>query len=624
MAVLAAATVAAYSNSLDGEFQFDDTTAVVENLAIRDLGVFLRGHFLQGFASGRRPVTDLTLAVDYALGGLDVAAYHATNVLLHLAVVALVFFFTRRTLRRLDFTDGDALSWWIAGLFALHPVHSQAVAYVAQRSEVLASAFYVAALLLLLHAEERRLTARGVAYYVAALLSFALGLGAKPVIATLPAAYLLYGVCFSGPRADERAEAPLRSPWPFRLALAAPFIAIAAIAVTIQLGGFRGSQEAGFGLTSMGPWRYFLTQLPVVVRYLRLLVWPAGQNLDYAFTLSDGLLELRTAASGIALAALAAGAAVLWRRSRSKDSEAAKAMRFASFGLAWFLLILSPTSSFIPIVDVIEEHRVYLASWGILSALAAAGVVGYRRCAGDSARARRGAVAIVLGTWTALGVGLHLRNEVWRTRLSLWRDVVAKSPTKARAHSNLAGALSNAGDSAGAVEEYRLAMRYAEDGTVARSTIASDMGRALLRLDRVDAAISVLRGGLALAPGDGSLANSLAIALLSKGDLEGAGAYARQAVDRAPHSGTAHHTLGEALMAKGDFVGALQEFSVAASLEPNDPLHVYFIAVNQERLGLIPQACGSWGRLLALGGGTFGSAEARDRRAALGCVAPGR
>jgi Flp pilus assembly protein TadD len=620
LTLLAGATALAYSSSIRGELQFDDTTAVAENVAIRDLGQLVRTGIVRGYAEAGRPITELSFAVDFAMGGLDVRAYHVTNLLLHLVVVALLFLLTRRTLRRLGWPAPEGLALWISGLFALHPLQSQAVSYVSQRAEVLASLFYVLALLLLLEAEERGASRRGAASYAAALLAFVLGLGSKAITVTFPAAWLLYAACFPAPEPGAGGAGPARR-WAGRAGRAGPFLLLSALYAAVQLSSLRAAVGAGFDLPSLGPWRYFLTQLRVLLVYLRLLVWPAGQNLDYELPVASGLLEPRTLLPALALAALLAAALWCWGWSRKDGPPAGTkgAARLFAFGILWFLVVLAPTSSVVPLRDVIEEHRVYLASWGVLTALAAAASLLFDRLGGGGAKARRAKGVLALGLCAAAGVALFQRNAVWETRVSLWRDAVAGSPTKARAHENLGHALYLAGDLRGAAAEYRAALRFGADGTVPMPKLLNNVGASLMEMGRLDEAAAFLSHALTIAPDDVRLLNNLAMTRLWKGELDAALATARRAVALFPGDPGAHNALGQILQKRGDQAGAAEQFALEASLNPDLALQLRSAATAQERAGDVAAACGSWGRLLRMRPGARDEELARGRLGALRC-----
>ena len=173
-------TVAAYARVLGGGFVFDDPGSV-HDAVVKDLAAQARLFLPALFHSGR-PVVDLSLALNYAAGGLDARGYHAANITIHLATVFVVFAFTARTLELAGIARGRGLALAVAGVFALHPLQSEAVSYVSQRAESLASAFYLIALLLLLATERALSTAWRVFFWAGAYGTFLFGLGTKPMI----------------------------------------------------------------------------------------------------------------------------------------------------------------------------------------------------------------------------------------------------------------------------------------------------------------------------------------------------------------------------------------------------------------------------------------------------------
>jgi Flp pilus assembly protein TadD len=531
--------------------------------------------------------------------------------------VLLVFALTRRVLRGLEWRWGDGLALWVTGLFALHPVHSQPVNYVCQRAEVLASLFYLLALLLLLETEERGRSASAVACYATALLALVLALGSKEIAVTFPAAYLLLSALL--PAVVDRPGR--RWSWRTRIALTAPFVVAVGVAAYRVLRTVTPESGVGFELASITPTRYALTQLSVIRRYVELLLWPARQNLDYEFPLSSGPLEPRTLLSGTFLLSLA-GAAVgllIWSRRGDWSSPARKGARLAAFGISWFFLVLAPTSSVVPVIDVIEEHRVYLASWGAFAALAAAASVTYANVAGTSGRARRIRLALGSAICIGLAVLLYERNAVWESRLALWRDVVAKSPTKARAHENLGHALYLAGDQAAADAEYVLALRYGRDGSTSYPKLLNNVGTSLLKSGRLPEAIAFLNDALAQAPDDPRLLGTLSIALLRSGDLDAAERTARRSARLWPRDPAAHQALGLVLAKRGDTAAAVRELRFAAELDPDLTVQTRSAALLHELAGRVAEACDAWRRYRAMRPGAENSARARQHMAALGC-----
>lgn len=574
-------TAAAYARGMNGDFQFDDPHTVQLNRGIRHPGSFITISSLVAAIHGRRVLTDLTFALNRSAAGPDPFSFHATNLAIHLAATLLVFFFTRRVLSLAGAAGGDFLALIVTALFALHPLQTQAVIYISQRAESLSSALYLGSLLLLLRAEKRGFRAAGAALYFVSFILFALGLSAKVIVATLPVAYLLIGV-LPGPQ-DLLARPAKRS------ALAAPFFAYALATSFLTVTGLKG-EDAGFLIPFMPPGRYFLTQWHVVATYLRLLFWPTGQNVDWDFPVAQGLADPAVLGSGFLLLLLLTGAGILFWRGRLRSDRAGMACRTAAFGVAWFFLLLSPTSSVVPLADVLMEHRMYLASWGIFLAAAvlAAGAV--------ERLTAHGRPVLLAGTLACLCAVLafatYLRVGLWQSKQTLWSDCVAKSPRKARAHLGLGNGLGKVGKYPQAVEEFRAALELAKgDPRWIRQEIRGKLATALLYLGRADEAVVAVQAGLAEDPKDANLLGLLAMAHLQRRSFPAAEAAARDSAATAKEPAASLQILGMVLAAKGDRPGATAVFEQAVHLDPEEPQGRILLANAYHDQGRLGQAC---------------------------------
>lgn len=600
---------AAYARVLDGEFQLDDLRVVVAGPAIAGPAEALR-RLPRALLHGGRPVADLTFALDRAAGGVAPRAYHLTNLGIHLGVVVLVYAFTRKGLRLAGAAAGPWTALAVAGLFAVHPLQSQAVSYVVQRSEALASGLYLLALLLLLEADRPSRAPRSAAALAGGLAAFALALGTKVVAVTLPAAWLLLAWMVPG----EEGRRGLAG-WPRRLLLAAPVVAVDVVAAFGAIRGLRGQPSAGFDVPGLSPASYFLSQWKVVATYLRLLAWPAGQNLEWDVPVARSPGDPGVGAAGAALLVLLGSAAALFAWSRRRPGAGGAAGRVASFGVAWFFLLLAPTSSVVPLDDLLMEHRVYLASWGLFVAACAGGErllarLGWRRTA---------AAALVVALWGALALALHRRNAAWETRLAMAMDSVAKSPGKPRVHVNLGHALAERGELEAAIREYRLALSLVGDAPRNEALILRNLSAALAAQGRWDEAETALWRGVERDPVNADVLTNLAIALAHKGDLEGAEAWAGRALALRPDDGQALHLLGTVRLRRGDAPGALDPLERAVRADPEDGLRRFNLAVAQERLGHLAEACASWRDVARLRAESRVRAEAERRLAAASC-----
>lgn len=563
-AVLAAVAVCT-APALGGDFAFDDRTSVATNRRVHDLASFAAGFDLRDGLSSR-PLTDLTYAVDAERGRLHPRAFHETNLALHLATVLLVFAFTRALLRRAGM--GDAATWSavaVSALFGLHPIQSQAVCYVSQRAEILAAVLGLAALLLFLAAERASRARRVVALGVAGLACQLLALAAKVIAIAVPALYLLVILWF--PHAAEESAVgdagAARSAWRRRAALLGASLALSLAQAIAFLRSMGGSQEVGFQIPGLDPWHYLLTQARVVPLYLRLLAWPSGLNIDHDVRPSVGLLDPATTLAGALFLLALSGAAVavlVVSRRRPSDGPAARAASVASFGVAWFFVALAPTSSLLPLSDVVMEHRVYLASWGFFVAAA----VGLATIAGRLPTGRRWIlVGVPVVVAVALGALLHARATLWGDPISLWRDAAAKSPLRSRPHLNIAYDLQKRGDLESALASYRRALALGVGSEEPK--VLENVATALLDLHRpaeARATLATIRSPEPL------VVVLLAQAALDLGDVEIAGKYAWELVLRASGYDRSHEMMGKVREAQGDLAGARDAYRRATAILP--------------------------------------------------------
>ena len=580
--------VLAYARVLHGEFQWDDFSSVVENHRIRNLQDVLAG-FLPALIRSGRPVVDLTFALNHAAGGLAPFGYHLVNLAIHACAVVLVFAFTRTVLRLAGAPRPRAVAILVAGAFALHPLQTQAVSYVAQRAESLASCAYLGALLLLLVAERRGPSLAGVAAYLLGFLVFVLGLGSKVIVVTLPAAYLL--LAWMIPRGAHRAG---MTTLPRRLAMLVPWVAADILLSTRTMQSIEGAPDAGFSVAGLSPITYLLTQFRVLVTYVRLLLLPVGQFVEWNIPTASGPGDAAVLLSGAILAGILALAGWLFLSGRARTDGDGGARCTAAFGLVWFLLLLAPTSSIVPLADLLQEHRVYLASWGLFVAVA----VGAERVVNRWRIPSVAAGAVACALLLTLALLTFRRNAVWETRLGLWSDEVARAPGSWRAHLNLGFAHAERGRTDEAVREYRAA--YALGGGAAPATasyILNNIGAVLANAGRTAEAVVPLRQSLELRPDETDVLYNLALLERMLGHESEAEALATRAIRIRPDHALALNLLGEIRLEQGDARTALDLFRRAASATLDDGAPRYNAGKALARLGQLAPACETWRQL---------------------------
>lgn len=428
VAVLLLLTWLVYGHTLTYTFHFDDYYFITENLKIRD--VTDPGAVWHALGKPSRFLGMLSFALNYHFHGAAVTGYHVVNILIHALNGVLVYWLCLLTFglapRPLTFPRRAAL--FAAALFVVHPVNTQAVTYIAQRFASMATLFYLFSLCCYVSGRQARSGRGRGLWFGAAVLSCVAGMLTKQIVLTLPVMVLLYEFCFI------RKGRFFRLSWGPALVLAALFLLVP----TLQSWDFARIFEAKILSRShegdILTWHsYLLTQLRVVPVYLRLMFFPVGQTLDYDFPVAPGFWRDGTWAGAVLIAVIIAAGLRRLRRDP-----------LTGFGICWFFIAMGLESTFIPIYQVIFEHRCYLPSVGFVM-LAAVWTDRWLRCP----RRQAAAMAVIVGvmSWTA-----HERNKVWENETTLWQDIRDKAPRKVRPYIHLGVARLMAGDYAGALD----------------------------------------------------------------------------------------------------------------------------------------------------------------------------
>lgn len=447
----------AYSNTFNGEFQFDDDAIVIRNPYVKDISKFFEVNPLINISSGGRPVTTFTFSLNYYFGGFDVRWYHITNLLIHISNGILIFYLVLLAMKSPKLTaktvilsisershHASLVSLIATALFLLHPIQTEAVSYISQRSELLVSFFYLSSLIAYVKARLQTpdpslqtIRLKSVSWYLTSVICYFLALGSKEIAVTIPVIALLYDFYFLEDRQFLK-----------RIAGPGIFTVLSFIGGILILKGLGRGIAAGFSLKEFTPSEYLMTQFRVVTTYIRLLFLPINQNVDYDLRVSRTLFEIDTALSFIFILVLIITSIMSFKK-----------WRIGSFFILWFFIILAPTSSIIPILDLIFEHRVYLASAGIFVIVSST----LSRWILMPQKYNKIAVCTVIILMIVLAVATFQRNKVWQTRLALWEDAARKSPIKARPHNNLGNAYMALGRYINASEEYKKAIAIKKD-----------------------------------------------------------------------------------------------------------------------------------------------------------------
>ena len=467
--VIVVAGVLAYWTSFGGVLVLDDPGAITANPTITSLTRSLSPP--PNTTVSGRPFANFTFALNYAISGTDLWSYHIANLAIHVAAALALFGVLRRTLMTTPLMAifgpvSPAIAGAISLLWTVHPLHTEAVTYIAQRVESLAGLL----LLLTLYAAIRAGEKRSSGWTAAAIGCCALGMATKEVMAVAPVLVWLWYRTFRAGAPYPRAVRILPVTW--------------LVLILLALDAPRG-QTAGLGLGGWTPWSYALTQTEVIVHYLRLVFFPSPLVFHYAWPRITSLVAVAPQAGFLTVAAAMTIVGLVRRHP-------------LGFAGAWFFGLLAPSSSFVPVVtQVAAEHRMYLASAALISLVVAGAFLLGRKVLSGSLGLTVG-LACVAATAIMLGVQTYARNLDYSSAERLWHDTVQKQPGSPRAQ-------------LGYSFELVVAKRYAEAEPHARQAVAMEpsnplarrtLGFALAGQSKLFEAVTEIQRGLELFPGD--------------------------------------------------------------------------------------------------------------------------
>ena len=562
--------VGVYLVHIDGPFIYDDLPFIVENEDLRQLwpADWLRLCAGEHAQVNSRPLLSLTLAINYMIGGLEVRGYHLVNALLHGCCALVLYGVLRQLWRRVDglARRADVLALCGATLWALHPLNSEVVYYVSQRSSTLMGICY----LLTLYGFLRGLDGRRI-WSVVAVICCGLGMMAKEVMVSAPIAVLFCDRALAGGAVWGSLR---RRPW---------FYGGLAIGWLLLLRGLWVGPHGtaiGYGL-GVSVWTYLLNQCAVIAAYLGRVFWPHPLILDYGLPLPLGIgdvwLQGLLILSLLALVVCALPRWPLWGWA----------------GLSFFML-LAPTSSFVPnLTEVGAERRMYMPLMLIAGGLVVAAdyVVGLIRLSGRHAFGLAIVVAVLLAAITIR------RGGDFISAVSIWQTAVSARPENPRAHLNLGSAMQEAGDLSAATRHYRqvlaldpsMAKGYFNLGSVAQAqadwheaetlyahalALKPDYAKAHLNLGQVKkaqgdplAAARHYRQSISFDPKSSGAFSSLGNLFFAQGHYDSAAVYFRRALVFDPQSAENYNSLGSSLAAQGKYAAASIEYQRALEVD---------------------------------------------------------
>ncbi len=546
--IIALVVALAYSNTLHVAFYFDDREAITENDSITKLwppwqalsppNVHVAG------ALGR-PLVNLSLAVNYQIAqslskdhnGLAVENYHVFNIIFHILAAWVLLGVMRRTLLQPALAprfgkDAFGLAFFIALIWAAHPLLSEVVTCVIQRNEAMVGIFYLLALYCFIRSTDSTRTRWWQAGAVAACY---FGVAAKELMFSAPIFILLYDRTF--------VAGSFRAAWGQRRVFYGLMMSSwALLGVLIYSAGQRGG-TVGFNL-DMTPWSYALKQCQAVVHYFALAFWPHPLVMDYGVDVIKDFSKVWWQA--LVLAGLV-GATLwaLWKR--------------PMLGLtgAWIFMILAPSSSIVPLTtQTMAEHRMYLPLVPFVILV----VLGAYVWAGRNSYLPLGALALLLAAVA------FVRNKDYASELSIWTVTAQEVPNSERAHYNRGWVLIGLERYQDAIPEFKAAIRIKPDYGDAHD----NLGLCYIRLGDNASAIAEFRTALRIDYTDDQSHYNLGCAYLNDSDWNGALAEFQDAVEYDPDYADAQASLGSAYLHFGEAEKALEPLEAALRLDPKN------------------------------------------------------
>lgn len=571
------AGICAYWNSLHVPFVWDDETAIVNNKTIRELS-----HALIPPAEtpvARRPIVNLSLAVNYALGGLDVTGYHVWNLGVHVLAALVLFGIIRRALSgerlgdRWNAAATDvaliATLWWM-----LHPMVSEVIDYTTQRTSSMMGLLFLLTLYCAIRALDSPHRAR---WHVLSAAACVCGMVTKESMAAAPLVVVLYDRIF--------AFSSVRDALRVRKHLYVAFLA--AWGVLGVLIWVRPHSTVGFS-AGIDAWTYLLNQAQLIPHYLRLALWPDALVLDYgppkALSIRDVL------GPGLLVVTLLVGALVTLVR-----------WPMVGFLCAAFFVILAPDSSIVPIVtEAGAERRMYLplAALAVLLVLAGWWLFARARSIWAASHGRPiTVVALVMTTvWlTSLAVCTVYRNAEYATAVSVWRSSVERRP-HGRARLSYADALVAAGESDAALVQLREAV---QDYPQARYALGTE----LAAHGEMEQAIRELRMFIDQSPSHLNripARSLLGRVLWTRGRLEESADQFRSILTMAPTNVDAHASLGDVRLQQKQYAEAVSHYRTVTGLRPDRAEWQVKLGVALASSGKLDEALEAYKRALQL------------------------
>lgn len=542
---------AIYSPSLKHDFVWDDIEVIAKSNVSFDASN-IAGVVVPGIEKNKkeryyRPVVYTSMVLDNGLWGVSPFGFHLSNLLMN-AMAAVLFYFAALLVLRELWGGGRGAAFLSALLFALYPMHVESVSWIAGRTDVLCALFFLLAF------TSHILSYRNLLFLALTALSFALALMSKEVAVAFP--FLALGYDLIARRLGRRSNIPRYAVY-IGLLLLYLYLRGRAFANIPEMPGVGTEAETPTGASAFGAYfGYAKTILGAYLLYINKLVFPFDFN---AFIANIPLSAAYIASAVVVTGALAVLSAVSLIRKEN----------VTAFSIFWILLTLGP-SAIISVFGIAStpaaERYLYIPSAGFCLLL---GYWIFR--AGEHPRYRRAAAAFAIVIVALYALFTYQRQAVWKDDLSLWGDTSIKSFSHPLPHSNYGLALSNAGDSEGALREYKIALSPGmNDSPRGKAVTANNVGLEYLQMERYPEAEKWFLKALEFDKGYGRTYYHLGLINYIKADVTGspeslaaAEMYLKKVFEHYYTFGRANLILAKVYMKTGEREKAVKEAETA-------------------------------------------------------------
>ncbi|MEA3489744.1 MAG: tetratricopeptide repeat protein [Candidatus Omnitrophota bacterium] len=538
-----------YANTLRGDFIWDDEYLILNNSQIKTFSHFFNvfktyvGYGSENINNFYRPVQEISNMIDFFLWGEYPFGFHLTNVVLHSLVAVMIFLF-------LFYLSGNTMTAGIAALFwAVHPVHTEAVAYIAGRADSLYSLFMLLSLVSFIRfAYRARAGTDAPAMYVLSVVFFVVSLLAKEIIISMPVLIFLYMFFFLRGAGFDDVYRKLRWYW-------VPYAVIVVVYGILRLTVLSFADIAPASVFFKIPLPYrLLTFFKTIGVYIRLLFFPVGLHMERSIPIAKSLMPPSALMALFFILATAFIGFYMYRRNR-----------LVSFAIVWFFASLLPVSNIFPINSFLAEHWIYMASIGPFFLVGMGLVHIYNKILPKDLIYRGLFLLIVAAVLVVYGRMSVFRNRDWANEISFFHSTLKYHPRNARLYLNLGNTYYEGGQIDKAIEQYRKSIDINKNYAVAYGNI----GSAYLHKGQIDKAEEYLKTAISIKDNYPIAHYNLGIINYKRKRYKPALKELTKATEQLPQLYQAWNMMGRTYLRIGKVSEAKQSFERSLYIRPN-------------------------------------------------------